>query len=388
MSDPCFSIILPTRQRHQTLKYAIQTVLDQSYPDFELVVMDNKSTAETQQVVESFPDPRIRYFRSEERLTMSENWEQGLGFATGRYIFYLGDDDGMLPDALSVAHRFFSSSQAPILAWNRDDCIYWWKNSIVEHLRNQLAITIQVPRLIALNSLDSLRRVYQFEAGYQLLPMVYSAFVHRDLIFKIMLNQGQYFCHAVPDIFSGIVNAHHTETYHFTSRPLTMAGLSGQSTGHSFAFPHLCDQAMQTFLEEINQRGAQEEIHGDLPSEFNHAQVHIADTLLKTKALVFPDEDRIQFNMARFINQLSDHMGLNPATFDRETRVVRELARRNDIPEAEITLPQPRFKPPARFSGFSFDGDRAHTLTVDCEPLGIEDIYQASKLAYGILNRS
>jgi len=76
MTSPFFSIVIPTRQRHDTLQYAIQTVLNQSYEDFELIIMDNMSTEETRLVVESFQDDRIKYHRS----SLSFFWEMMMGY--------------------------------------------------------------------------------------------------------------------------------------------------------------------------------------------------------------------------------------------------------------------------------------------------------------------
>ena len=66
MSQVLFSIIIPTRQRHDTLKYSIQSVITQTYKEFELIVMDKFSTPETAEVVASFNDPRIKYYRATE----------------------------------------------------------------------------------------------------------------------------------------------------------------------------------------------------------------------------------------------------------------------------------------------------------------------------------
>jgi len=91
MNKPLFSIIIPTRERHQSLPYAIQTVLNQSYDNFELIIMDNFSGEETYQAVSQFQDKRIKYYRSPERLSMSDNWELALSKVQGDYINIIGD---------------------------------------------------------------------------------------------------------------------------------------------------------------------------------------------------------------------------------------------------------------------------------------------------------
>ena len=84
----------PTRQRHDTLKYAMETVLAQEFDDFELVVMDNFGNPETAKVVDSFGSAKVVYRRSDEVLAMSDNRERGLAACAGEYVTVIGDDDG------------------------------------------------------------------------------------------------------------------------------------------------------------------------------------------------------------------------------------------------------------------------------------------------------
>ena len=108
MPQVLFSIIIPTRQRHDTLKYSIQSIINQTYKEFELIVMDNFSPPETAEVVALFNDQRIKYYRATERLSMSDNWELGLSYAPGEYIFVLGDDDALIPDGLEIAFNLIN----------------------------------------------------------------------------------------------------------------------------------------------------------------------------------------------------------------------------------------------------------------------------------------
>src|SRR5688572_22351536 len=100
MAEKLYSIIMPTRERADVLHFAIRTVLKLTRSNYELIVMDNCGSPGTRQVVEAFDSPHIRYFRSPTRLSMADNWEEGLSHATGDYITFLGDDDGILPDAI------------------------------------------------------------------------------------------------------------------------------------------------------------------------------------------------------------------------------------------------------------------------------------------------
>src|SRR4051812_3222592 len=97
MSSPRFSIIIPTRERAATLRYALRTCLDQTFDDYEVIVSDNFSSPATKAVVDEAAAPRVRYFRTDRPLAMSDSWEFAVSHARGEYVLVIGDDDGLLP---------------------------------------------------------------------------------------------------------------------------------------------------------------------------------------------------------------------------------------------------------------------------------------------------
>lgn len=103
MSEPYFSILLPTKNRSEILPGAIQSVLEQTCGDFELIISDNDdSPAATREVVERFKDPRIRYHRTPGNLAMHENWDNAFQQATGRQVLVLEDKMRLVPNALAI----------------------------------------------------------------------------------------------------------------------------------------------------------------------------------------------------------------------------------------------------------------------------------------------
>jgi glycosyltransferase involved in cell wall biosynthesis len=93
MSKPFFSVVIPTRTRAKLLPLAVQSVLNQTFGDFEIIVSDNFSADETPQVGQSFDDKRVKYFRSEKPLSICESLEFATSHATGEYLTVLSDDD-------------------------------------------------------------------------------------------------------------------------------------------------------------------------------------------------------------------------------------------------------------------------------------------------------
>lgn len=101
-SSPFFSIVIPTRNRTDLLRYAIASALHQRFDDYEIVVSNNGSTDDTDAVVASFASPRIRLLHPETSLSMPDHWEYVLPHARGRFITYLCDDDALTPTALQL----------------------------------------------------------------------------------------------------------------------------------------------------------------------------------------------------------------------------------------------------------------------------------------------
>ncbi|MEL7161695.1 MAG: glycosyltransferase family A protein [Bacteroidota bacterium] len=100
---PFASIILPTHNRAGRLPTAIESVLAQTFSDWELIIVDDGSTDDTRAVVTRYADSRIRYHYQENRqLNGARN--AGVGLAGTPWIGFLDDDDEFLPDHLELLH--------------------------------------------------------------------------------------------------------------------------------------------------------------------------------------------------------------------------------------------------------------------------------------------
>jgi glycosyl transferase family 2 len=93
MSNPTVSFIIPCYRLAHLLGQCIESILQQTYEDFEILVMDDCSPDETQQVVSSFHDPRIRYVRNEKNIGHLRNYNKGIELSRGRYIWLISADD-------------------------------------------------------------------------------------------------------------------------------------------------------------------------------------------------------------------------------------------------------------------------------------------------------
>ena len=104
---PLVSIIMPVRDRAGLLGEAIRSVLEQTYENFELIVVDDGSGDDSVSVVRSFADPRIRIFEHPEPTGVSATRNRGLQKARGDLIAYLDSDNTWKPDYLSAMAGLF-----------------------------------------------------------------------------------------------------------------------------------------------------------------------------------------------------------------------------------------------------------------------------------------
>jgi len=89
---------------------AIQSVLDQTYEDFELIVVDDGSTDNTEEVVKNFGNDKIRYIRHEENKGAAAARNTGIRAARGEYIGFQDSDDEWLPVKLEKQIKVFETA--------------------------------------------------------------------------------------------------------------------------------------------------------------------------------------------------------------------------------------------------------------------------------------
>ena len=116
--NPLFSIVIPTYNRDKQISETIQSVLNQGFVDFELLVIDNQSQDSTKEIVTSFSDDRIQFYQNDQNYERCFSRNRGIQLSRGTYILLLDSDDLFEPDHLSNWHKFILSSG------NRIDCFF------------------------------------------------------------------------------------------------------------------------------------------------------------------------------------------------------------------------------------------------------------------------
>lgn len=102
-----FSIGIPA-YKARFLKECIDSILSQTFPDFELIIVNDASPENIDDIVKSYSDKRIRYYVNEKNFgaeQVVDNWNKCLSLAAGKYIMIMGDDDKLMPQYLDEFNK-------------------------------------------------------------------------------------------------------------------------------------------------------------------------------------------------------------------------------------------------------------------------------------------
>jgi hypothetical protein len=223
---PKLSIVIPTRDRVDTLIHTLKTVTTQAYDNLEIIVSDNASKDSTKEVIIANKDKRIKYTNTGKRIGMSENWEHGLSLVTGDYVMFLGDDDGLLPNACCDVAELISKTNTKAIIWSKPD--YTWPS--VLKVPNILNLNCKYG-LIEMRGGILLKEIAAGRTSYGRLPVIYSGFVSMESINEIRTLTNQFFKCVTPDVYSGIVLAQKFNAYLYSMRPFSINGGSQHSNG-------------------------------------------------------------------------------------------------------------------------------------------------------------
>jgi len=114
---PFFSIITPTYNRATFLKETIDTILQQTFEDYELIVVDDGSTDDTEQIAATLTSDKVKYYKKQNgERGAARNY--GAAKATGKYLIFFDSDDVMYPDHLSVLFDFIRKNEQPEVVYN------------------------------------------------------------------------------------------------------------------------------------------------------------------------------------------------------------------------------------------------------------------------------
>jgi glycosyltransferase involved in cell wall biosynthesis len=162
-----FSIVVPTYNRANLITETLKTVFDQTYKNYEVIVVDNHSTDNTLELLRPLVIAnKIKYIRNEKNFERARSRNIGMQVATGDFLTFLDSDDFMYPDCLSDANEFAS---------NNPDCRIF--QNLFETVDNNR-------QLVYKHHFPSLENQYWALANGNFISCI-GGFIHREIYTKI-----------------------------------------------------------------------------------------------------------------------------------------------------------------------------------------------------------
>lgn len=110
MDKPMVTVLMSVYNGERFLKEAINSILNQTFTDFEFLIINDGSTDRSVEIIESYEDPRIRLINNEKNLKLIASLNKGISLARGKYIARMDCDDVSMPDRLEKEVNFLENS--------------------------------------------------------------------------------------------------------------------------------------------------------------------------------------------------------------------------------------------------------------------------------------
>jgi glycosyltransferase involved in cell wall biosynthesis len=378
MTSPAVTVIVPTRNRCDTLRVTLETCRMQDYDNLQILVSDNSSDDATAEVVRAVADPRVRYIKTPRRVSMSENWEFALSHVDAGYVLVVGDDDALLPNAIRDITAIVVEADCEAIAWKESK--YYWP-SAGGGAPNTLRLSLRTGWRVE-NARAALADVVAYKRHYTALPSLYWGMLSREAMRRATDSSGRFFKSLNPDVYSALATTMAIDRFVYSERPYRINGMSKHSTGMSFAaVDKSAKSPREMFLNEGNIP-----FHEDLvlvPS----SPVYVAEAYLQARDHVPGGQAFPPLVIEHVLEQMmraasTDH----DVAYAQVVAGVHEISRRAGKPEqaAAIVARHPHIGvPPDEFTlGLSL---AQMSIKIACGDFAVKDVHGAALLAYTLV---
>lgn len=381
------TFIVPTRERHDTLRWSLKTLVTQDCDDLQILVSDNASSDATREVVESYDDPRIRYVNPGRRLAMHDHWEFAISHVDDGHFGILGDDDGVMPGAAAeIIAIILDAASTEALIWPVYS--YYWPGYVDASIANSLSMRVDQPAAVdRVDARSTLALVAAFREHPHRLPSPYWGVVSRGVTRRASDAHGRFLHSMTPDIYAGIAVAAVADRYFSTGRAMTLSGESrhsnaaAQITGAGENSP---TSASSVFLNENAGR-----FHPDLDYASN-IDVLMAEALLQARDHIL-GVNLPALDVAALVSSAlrhPDHL-FNPRVKAGVEEAVRRTAERHGIAAmADRELARSHRLATPRLLAAGVRNLALGSPLFDCRAAGTSNIYEATLAAAALRDGS
>lgn len=230
---PILSIVVPTRNRFDYVKHAIVSILSIPSSDLELIVQDNSDSVELGVWIQNtVRDDRLVYRHALEQLSMTENYDRGMGSATGEYVCVIGDDDGICPEIID-ATRWAKANEFDALVPLNSAHFVWPDLELPSSSAigpGELRLTKFTGEcLFPVPESEILKCARDAGQSFHSLPKVYYGIVRRACMQRVKEDTGAFFPGVSPDMAAALAVANYVKRMCQIDYPLFLPGSSARS---------------------------------------------------------------------------------------------------------------------------------------------------------------
>ncbi|GEO83496.1 MULTISPECIES: glycosyltransferase family 2 protein [Alphaproteobacteria] len=277
------SICVPSRNRQYYFQKTIESLTDTLRDDVEFVFVDNSDDPSVMnEYMRAYKDdPRVTYVPSADRtLSMKDNWERALEAATGDWVTFIGDDDYVEPEVMTVIkeivkiHPEMDAVSWGVLGYN------WPTKDTKPHsiMIPFNAFIVKLPRDLLVKKMFGWHEPGVVPtSGFS----IYHSAISRTLLEKIKkIGGGKYFEHPVIDYDMGMKVIVYGRTFSFCQRPFSVTGSCPQSNSYSIGKLEDTKRKMDAFMEELGHNFEDDPLLRDFPF---HSYLGVTATVATTQ---------------------------------------------------------------------------------------------------------
>ena len=401
-SNKMFSVVVPTRNSPEYLKYTLMSCIDQSFDDYEILVSDNSTPGnnDTFEMVKSLNSEKIRYIRPSRELSLAQSFEYAYLKSEGEYIFSLGSDDALLLHSLDYLCKIADK-------YPEEDIIQWGKTFYRWPGYPENPDMFYIPYFPKKNDIpcsyydsdDLVRQIMNYDADMFAMPMIYlNSAMHRRRIKKIIDVTGRFLDGSSQDIYTGFVNLALSEKILFTPVPFIIAASSVNSIGYHSNYKDIYikgaddvqKENLRLYLEQPSQ----------LPRYCRNIDTY-NDTLRITEFMKIVDKqitswDYSIINWKKYYEGYADSISSDDPNFKGKLNNIRDNIRRHKDIELEKWFAA-NYLENADYLGskYSTSGSKgyqkgfigdANSLVLDMSQFGVDNVYEAAKFFRNLFN--
>lgn len=230
------SIVIPTKNRYETLFKVVDTILEfDKNEDIEIVVQDNSdNNIEALSFIENRLNfSNLKYFYESGSLSVIENSDKAILNSTGKYVCFIGDDDGVMPYIVEIVKWMQEKryralrSYKPRYVWPGQKPNYLSKNLSGVLTINNMSYAVKI--FSTRNALNNLVKRGGVNMG--MMPCLYHGIVDRTTLNKIYEKHSSFFPGPSPDMASAVALSHEISSFTYLTFPVFISGKSAKSTG-------------------------------------------------------------------------------------------------------------------------------------------------------------